>query len=130
MPEPAPAAAKKPQPVLRAAAERSRGAREVNGLLRMDLGAAALAATGPVRAGCPARVACPRVALKPQNLPSGSATKTSQATERFLRQLPDEFPYLAETARSILRSGFDFAHEFELGLDLLLEALEGWRGRE
>jgi AcrR family transcriptional regulator len=68
--------------------------------------------------------------IQEKNLPSGSATETSQATEEFLRQLPDEYPYLAEIAVDILRSGFDFAQEFEFGLDLLLEALEGWRDRK
>jgi len=41
-----------------------------------------------------------------------------------------EFPYLAETATDVMNSGFDFAKEFEFGLDLPLEALESWRGRE
>jgi hypothetical protein len=54
---------------------------------------------------------------------------TTQATEQFLRQPPEkEYPYLAETAINVMRSGLDFAKEFEVGLDLLLEALEGWRG--
>jgi AcrR family transcriptional regulator len=67
--------------------------------------------------------------IQEKSLPSGSATETTEATEQFLRQLPDdEYPYLAETAACIMQSGLDFTEEFELGLDLLLEALEGWRG--
>jgi AcrR family transcriptional regulator len=67
--------------------------------------------------------------IQEKNLPSGSATETTETTEEFLRQLPGEgYPYLAETAARIMRSGLDFTEEFECGLDLLLEALEGWRG--
>jgi AcrR family transcriptional regulator len=66
--------------------------------------------------------------IQEKNLPSGSAALTTEATEQFLRQLPQtEYPYLSETATSVLRSGFDFGREFELGLDLLLQALDGWR---
>jgi AcrR family transcriptional regulator len=66
--------------------------------------------------------------IQEKSLPSGSATETTDATELFLRQLPgDEYPYLAETAASIMQSGLDYTEEFELGLDLLLKALEGWR---
>ncbi|MBI5543043.1 MAG: TetR/AcrR family transcriptional regulator [Deltaproteobacteria bacterium] len=68
--------------------------------------------------------------IQEKNLPSGSATKTTQATDQLLKQLPEnEYPFLVETAANVMRSGFDFAKEFEMGLDLLLGALEGWRGR-
>jgi AcrR family transcriptional regulator len=66
--------------------------------------------------------------IQEKNLPSSSAAKTNRAAEQFLRQLPaSEYPYLAEAALDVMRSGLDFAREYELGLDLLLEALEGWR---
>jgi AcrR family transcriptional regulator len=69
--------------------------------------------------------------IQEQSLPSGSATEATAATEQFLQQVPgNEYPYLAETAASLLQSGFDFTKEFELGLDLILEALEAWRVRD
>jgi AcrR family transcriptional regulator len=69
--------------------------------------------------------------IQEKSLPSGSAAETSQAAELFVKQLPrSEYPRLAEVAVSMMRSGMDFAKEFELGLDLLLEALERWRGEK
>lgn len=69
--------------------------------------------------------------IQEKNLPSESATATLKATERFLADLPgDQYPHLAEIAASVMRSGLDYAQEFQLGLDLLLEALERWRGKE
>ena len=39
--------------------------------------------------------------------------------------LADEFPYLAEVvAGHVAKVGYDFAAEFEYGLDLILDALE------
>jgi AcrR family transcriptional regulator len=41
----------------------------------------------------------------------------------FVRQLGDDFPYLAEHAEQHLAAGSDGASEFEFGLDLLLDGL-------
>jgi AcrR family transcriptional regulator len=69
--------------------------------------------------------------IQEKNLPSGSPAETSDATEHFLSQLPhDAYPHLAAAAAHIMSSGLDFATEYELGLDLLLEALEAWRSGE
>ncbi len=66
--------------------------------------------------------------LQEKNLPSGSAAETAEATEQFLSQVPPgEFPHLVEIAAEFTSAGFDFAREFEVGLDLLLDALETWR---
>jgi AcrR family transcriptional regulator len=66
--------------------------------------------------------------IQEKSLPSGPK-ESAEITERFLRQLPaSEYPRLAETAAHVMRSGFDTAREFEVGLDLLLDALEDWRG--
>lgn len=67
--------------------------------------------------------------VQARSLPAASAAEATEATEEFLRQLPArEYPHLAETAVHVLRSGFDPDREFEVGLDLLLDAVEGWRG--
>lgn len=37
----------------------------------------------------------------------------------------DEYPYLAEMAAAhVLQPGYEYGHEFETGLDLILDALE------
>ena len=41
----------------------------------------------------------------------------------------DEYPHIAETiTERVTRSGYDFADEFEFGLDLILDGLELLRG--
>jgi Tetracyclin repressor-like, C-terminal domain len=47
----------------------------------------------------------------------------------MLRQLPaEEYPYIAETVGGyVTGSGYDFADEFEFGLDLILDGLEELR---
>jgi hypothetical protein len=43
----------------------------------------------------------------------------------YMPQLPpDQYPYLNETAATLLAAGYDPADEFTFGLDLLLGALE------
>jgi hypothetical protein len=46
-------------------------------------------------------------------------------------QLPaKEYPYLAElTADHVLQPGYNYADKFALGLDLILDGLEGWLER-
>lgn len=47
------------------------------------------------------------------------------AAERQFAALAEEFPYLAEVvAGHVAKVGYDFAAEFEYGLDLILDALE------
>jgi AcrR family transcriptional regulator len=62
-------------------------------------------------------------------------TGLSLGTDQSLAQLmlqqlpPNEYPYIAETVGSyVTGSGYEFAEEFEFGLDLILEALERLRG--
>jgi len=43
------------------------------------------------------------------------------------RSPADRCPYLNEAAADLLASGYDSATEFEVGLDLMLEALEALR---
>ena len=50
--------------------------------------------------------------------------------ESILRQFPaDEYPHLAEMiTEHALKPGYDYADEFEFGLDLILDGLERLRG--
>jgi hypothetical protein len=49
--------------------------------------------------------------------------------ENILRQLPvDEYPYLAELIIGrAMQPGYDYAEEFDFGLDLILDGLERLR---
>ena len=76
-------------------------------------------------------------ALQEKNVPFESAEEAAAvageqvrefaelADERQFGALADEFPYLAEVvAGHVAEVGYDFAAEFEYGLDLILDALE------
>jgi len=65
-------------------------------------------------------------AVQEQNLPSGTPEALVAVAETVLTALPAaEYPYLNEAiVDHVLKSGFDYAREFEFGLDLLLDALE------
>lgn len=62
-------------------------------------------------------------ALQEATLPFSSGTVT-EATEAIMQQFAGEYPYLTEmAAEHILRPGYDFADEFEIGLTVILDAL-------
>jgi AcrR family transcriptional regulator len=65
-------------------------------------------------------------ALQEANLPFDTAAETSEVANRILARLPaDEYPHLAELATFHLRQpGDDYGHEYEFGLDLILDSLE------
>lgn len=65
-------------------------------------------------------------ALQELTLPFETPEELAEVAESILRQFPaDEYPYLAETVvEHVTKSGYDFADEFEFGLDLILDGLE------
>jgi AcrR family transcriptional regulator len=64
-------------------------------------------------------------ALQEAALPFNPQTAT-EATEAITEQFAGEYPYLAEMAtKHILRPGYDFGDEFEIGLTVILDALTG-----
>ena len=65
-------------------------------------------------------------ALQERSLPFDASDGLGEAAENILSQFPaDQYPYLAETvAEHIMKSGWEYAHEFEFGLDLVLDSLE------
>lgn len=66
--------------------------------------------------------------IQEKSLSPRPVQEAARETEEFLRKVrADEYPHLVETAASVAASGFDYAKEFEIGLDLLLDALENWR---
>ena len=68
-------------------------------------------------------------ALQEASLPFDSADElTDMADDVYLPQLPPaEYPYLHESAATLLAAGYDPADEFNFGLDLILGALETLR---
>jgi hypothetical protein len=65
--------------------------------------------------------------LQQLTLPFDTPGELAEAAESILRQFPaDEYPHLAETiTEHVTKPGYDFADEFEFGLDLILDGLEG-----
>jgi AcrR family transcriptional regulator len=65
-------------------------------------------------------------ALQRDSLPADDES----VAKMHLGRLPaEEYPYIAETVGSyVTKPGYEFADEFEFGLDLILDALEGLRG--
>lgn len=64
-------------------------------------------------------------ALQEAALPFNPQTAT-EATEAITEQFAGEYPHLVEMATGhILRPGYDFGDEFEIGLTVILDALTG-----
>ena len=68
-------------------------------------------------------------ALQQVNLPSRTSDESAELARNILEQLPaDKYPHLAEMITDYaLRPGYDYAKEFEFGLDLILDGLERLR---
>jgi AcrR family transcriptional regulator len=66
-------------------------------------------------------------AQQQQNLTYTTSEEAAVVAENILRQLPaDEYPHLTELIiEHVLKPGYDYAREFEFGLDLILNGLEG-----
>jgi AcrR family transcriptional regulator len=65
-------------------------------------------------------------ALQQTSLPFKSSEDVAEVAESFLRQFPaGVYPHLFElTTQHVLQPGYDYADEFEFGLDLILDGLE------
>jgi AcrR family transcriptional regulator len=65
-------------------------------------------------------------ALQEASLPFGTAEETAQVTQEIAGQVPaGQYPHLTEMASDhILRPGYRYGSEFEIGLDFILDALE------
>lgn len=62
--------------------------------------------------------------LQEVNFPFRNAEELAAMSEELLANLQaDEYPSSARVARELLTSGFDYADEFEFGLDLILDAI-------
>jgi AcrR family transcriptional regulator len=65
-------------------------------------------------------------ALQEASLPFGTADETAEVTQEIAGQMPaGEYPHLTEFAvEHALQPGYHFGGEFEIGLDLILDALD------
>jgi AcrR family transcriptional regulator len=69
-------------------------------------------------------------ALQQINVPLQSREQVAEVGEAILRQLGGEYPHLAEMiTKHAMKPGYDYAKEFEFGLDLILDGLERLRDR-
>jgi AcrR family transcriptional regulator len=68
-------------------------------------------------------------ALQQRSLPFHTSEDAAEVAENILRELPaDEYPYFAEMiVEHALKPGYDYADEFEFGLDLILDGLDRLR---
>jgi AcrR family transcriptional regulator len=68
-------------------------------------------------------------ALQQANLPSRTSREAAHLAGNILRELPPgEYPHLAEMiTEHAMKPGYDYAEEFEFGLDLILDGLERLR---
>jgi AcrR family transcriptional regulator len=69
-------------------------------------------------------------ALQEASLPFGTAEETAQVAREIAGQLPaGQYPHLAELATGhVLQPGYRYGDEFEIGLDLILAALQRTAG--
>ena len=67
-------------------------------------------------------------ALQQISLPLQSSEQVAQVGQNILQQLAGEYPHLAEMiTQHAMQPGYDYADEFEFGLDLILDGLERLR---
>ena len=67
-------------------------------------------------------------ALQQINLPLKSKEQVAEVGDNILRQLAGEYPYLTEMiTEHAMKPGYDYAEEFQFGLDLILDGLERLR---
>jgi AcrR family transcriptional regulator len=65
-------------------------------------------------------------ALQERGLPFDTPEQTAALAQVIMAQFPaDEYPHLAEfTFGHVLKPGYDYGHEYEFGLDLILDGLQ------
>lgn len=68
-------------------------------------------------------------ALQELTMPFETSEEFVEVAESILAQFPaDEYPHLAETiTEHVTKSGYDYAAEFEVGLELILDGIERLR---
>jgi hypothetical protein len=70
-------------------------------------------------------------ALQEAGLPFGTGEEAAQVAQEISAQFASgQYPYLTEIAMAhVVRPGYDYADEFEIGLDLILDSLQAAMSR-
>jgi AcrR family transcriptional regulator len=63
--------------------------------------------------------------LQELSLPFDDAASLEEVGEDLLRQMADAYPHLTEATVQAMADGWDYSEQFQLGLDLILDALAG-----
>lgn len=66
-------------------------------------------------------------ALQEQTIPFETPEESGHMAAATVGERGDEYPYLAEVALELGKRGYDYAEEFEFGLDFILDGLERYR---
>jgi len=72
-------------------------------------------------------------ALQEKTLAPDIPAEAERRTEIVVEEHPaplEEYPYLMDVATELAKSGYDFAEEFEFGLDLVLDGIDRFRRAE
>jgi hypothetical protein len=68
-------------------------------------------------------------ALQEKGSPFETPEESAEMAKTTVGDMGDLYPYLAEVVVEFTKDGYDYAEEFEFGLDLVLDGLERFLGR-
>jgi AcrR family transcriptional regulator len=63
-------------------------------------------------------------ALQEKTIPFETPEESAEMAKATLGEMGELYPYIAEVAMEFRKSGYDYAQEFEFGLDLILDGLK------
>ena len=66
--------------------------------------------------------------LQEKTIPFETPEESAEMAKVTVGDMGDAYPYLAEVVVELAKSGYDYAEEFEFGLDLILDGLERFLG--
>jgi tetracycline repressor-like protein len=68
-------------------------------------------------------------ALQQASLRFDTGEEAAKVAESIMQQFTADYPYMAEiSTKHVMQPGYSYADEFEFGLDLMLDGLEGLKG--
>jgi Tetracyclin repressor-like, C-terminal domain len=77
-----------------------------------------------VTATRPERTPTHSFALQEKTIPFETPEESAEMAATTVGEMGTEYPYLAQVVVELGKSGYDYAEEFEFGLDLILHGLE------
>ena len=67
-------------------------------------------------------------ALQEKTIPFETPQEAAEMARATVGDMGAQYPYLAEVVEEFAQDGYDYAREFEFGLDVILDGLEGYLG--